>query len=619
MLTLNGPQASASGVRAARWLIALPVVMLLFHLLLWLRYGTDLPFYDDWTGYVSGDIDSLRWSKLTRATNNTMSPVGYVLDALAQRGLGGNAIAYQFLSMLTVLGGLLWLQWRLLCWVLDSPTARAAAFALCVFMLQPGTYWGEQNLAYHQALPLLFLLLALDVTFVSGLRGRILGLLSCVLGLLAGFSYISGAVAALAAGACLLLMAALGPTSDASARQARWGGAGLLAAGLLALPTQIYKTRLAAYDDVSRHMPLTWPTEPDFWIYYLGKIGRSTGTAYSYAQAEFVLALLLAALLVWTFWQLAVGFRRTGDPQARRAAYVYLPLFLVVMAYVGLVAMGRAAYRDEPLGDVLSVFKHGYARFHYFWVTLLMPWMAATAYMAYAARRRRFNRGWFNGRGSMFGLLASIFVLAGTKDIFNLPSFYQATAQRRAAEIRCIQRQLGSGEPIRCDEFGFLTDWTPAYNYAKKIDASFIKYFPVVERAVSGRVMFDWKASADREKAVLDDMIPLGDGWYQGREDPRILIQQDQAAYAKCKALNVRVKLRGQQDSVLQVFYRQQGAAEFTELSSRRQKYHANPSEPEELAFLIESTAGFEPVLRIDPAMQNDKFQLQDIRVACSL
>ena len=56
MLTLNGPQASASGVRAARWLIALPVVMLLFHLLLWLRYGTDLPFYDDWTGYVSGDI-----------------------------------------------------------------------------------------------------------------------------------------------------------------------------------------------------------------------------------------------------------------------------------------------------------------------------------------------------------------------------------------------------------------------------------------------------------------------------------------------------------------------------------------------------------------------------------
>ena len=196
MLTLNGPQASASGVRAARWLIALPVVMLLFHLLLWLRYGTDLPFYDDWTGYVSGDIDSLRWSKLTRATNNTMSPVGYVLDALAQRGLGGNAIAYQFLSMLTVLGGLLWLQWRLLCWVLDSPTARAAAFALCVFMLQPGTYWGEQNLAYHQALPLLFLLLALDVTFVSGLRGRILGLLSCVLGLLAGFSYISGAVAA---------------------------------------------------------------------------------------------------------------------------------------------------------------------------------------------------------------------------------------------------------------------------------------------------------------------------------------------------------------------------------------------------------------------------------------
>ncbi len=57
MLTLNGPQASASGVRAARWLIALPVVMLLFHLLLWLRYGTDLRAITQGRGVYAIEFD----------------------------------------------------------------------------------------------------------------------------------------------------------------------------------------------------------------------------------------------------------------------------------------------------------------------------------------------------------------------------------------------------------------------------------------------------------------------------------------------------------------------------------------------------------------------------------
>lgn len=191
----------------SRVLVALPVFSLGLAALAWLRYGIDLPWFDDWRGYFLGTIDSLKLSYLFQPMNDTMSPVGLALDALAQRFLDGNSIAYQFLSMVTVLGSLLVLQWKLLNRALDNRWQASVCFLFTLPMLQPDSYWGLENLAYFQALPLVFILWALLLLSGPGRRSAWRGPALGLLGLVAGLSYISGAFGAFAVGIASLAMA----------------------------------------------------------------------------------------------------------------------------------------------------------------------------------------------------------------------------------------------------------------------------------------------------------------------------------------------------------------------------------------------------------------------------
>src|SRR4029079_1575057 len=125
--------------------LVIPVLSLLAGAVAWLRYGIDLPFFDDWRAYIQGRSGSFDLSFLFTPENGTYYPIGKVLDAIAQRYLDGNSVAYQFLSMIIVLGSLLALQWRLLSSVMKDRLLAASAFSLTIFMLQPGSYWGHQN------------------------------------------------------------------------------------------------------------------------------------------------------------------------------------------------------------------------------------------------------------------------------------------------------------------------------------------------------------------------------------------------------------------------------------------------------------------------------------------
>ena len=109
-----------------------PVLSLFLGGLAWLRYGIDIPWFDDWRGYMDGNIHSLSLDYLFRSVNDTLAPVGFALDALAQRYLGGNSIAYQFISMISVLGGLMWLQWRLLIQSLQDKLQASVCFLLVI-------------------------------------------------------------------------------------------------------------------------------------------------------------------------------------------------------------------------------------------------------------------------------------------------------------------------------------------------------------------------------------------------------------------------------------------------------------------------------------------------------
>src|SRR3990167_1548275 len=94
--------------------IWMPIFSLTFSIISLLRYGIDLPYWDDWGPYITGNLGSLDFKYLFSKGNDTLMPVGYLLESLAFRYLSGNAIAWQFISMTSVLGLLLFLQWKLL-------------------------------------------------------------------------------------------------------------------------------------------------------------------------------------------------------------------------------------------------------------------------------------------------------------------------------------------------------------------------------------------------------------------------------------------------------------------------------------------------------------------------
>ncbi len=602
-----------------RLALALPVLMLTANLLLWLRFGTDLPFYDDWSAYARGTIESLEWRRLFQAGNNTLAPVGLALDALAQRWLDGNAIVYQSLSMLVVLGALLWLQWRLLTWAVSDVPTRCVAFAFTLPMLQARTYWGEQNLAYHQALPLVFLLAALHVIVLSRQRRTTVGVIGFVLGLLAGLSYISGAFAGLAAGSGLLLMAARGPSGPPLRQRLWYGGTGLLLAGLFTAALQVYATRIAPDTDGSRRVPLAWPHESDFWMFLLGKVGRSFGRGYDPVGVEMAFAFTLSALLLALAAVLAWGYWHRQDRAAERLATVYLPLFLIVMTYLSLVSFGRAGYRDPSIQDMTAVFQLAYLRFHFFWVTLLLPWMVAGLPWLWR-RSARALKPPSGARIWLVGVAAVGILLCLSRGVFDLATYYREAGQARAADIRCFSRQLGTGAPIRCPGSAFMADWTPAYRHARQLGASFTRYLPIVEHEPPEQWLLNWPQLPVRGHLDWHQLESVSGGAdFMAGDDPQVVFSSDdRQAFERCLVLEVQVRLRSPAASAIQVFVRPLGSAGFTEIDSQLKPVAAT-DEPVERHFVFDRPKGFEPVLRIDPVEGAGGVQLHALRTVCRL
>lgn len=606
-----------------RWLtracIALPLAMLAANLVAWLRYGTDMPFIDDWRAYRDGNADSFALARLFQVVNNTISPIGFALDTVAQRWLDGNSIAYQFLSMLLVLGALLWLQWRLIGWAIPMAAVRAVAFAATIFMLQAGSYWGEQNLAYHQALPLVFLLGTSYVVLTC--RSRMMAPAALCLCLLAGLSYISGAIAALTLGCVWILMSyAHGPDEPLSAR-VRVGGFVAAMAGLLTTSLQLYLTRVAPGSDPALRYELTWPDKPEFWVFLLGKVGRAVGRPFPALVVEFVFAVgvvfLLAASLFWLLGRLA---RRVGDSVEWRTAYVYLPLVLIVAGYLMLVALGRTSVRDPSIRSAWDVFQFAYFRFHFFWVTLLLPWTLALTVLAWSRKR--------GGRQDLVKrpivILMAMLALAAVRGLFSVNEHYADNAQFRAKEIRCLAEQLGSREPIRCPSFD-MPDWTPAYQYGRRIHASFIKYFPVVAQQPSSDVLMHWTSreagASNHATLTLNDVHAAPDGWLLGGDDPQAVFHaHDGAGFSRCQVIELSVRLRTKREDTLQVFFLKLGEKIFTENNSLRKRISETlPGRYEELRFTLDSNEGFENRLRIDPGQAGTEFQLTQVDAACRL
>ena len=83
--------------------------------------------------------------------------------------------------------------------------------------------------------------------------------------------------------------------------------------------------------------------------------------------------------------------------------------------------------------------------------------------------------------------------------------------------------------------------------------------------------------------------------------------------------MGLRLTLMSDQPTTAQVYYRPLGQEGYTEASSVRSDYQRQADGLAALEIVIDSAAGFEPALRIDPYDGEGRFRLTELQVACKL
>lgn len=615
-----------------RFLICVPVSSLALGAVAWLRHGIDLPYFDDWRGYAEGTIDSLDLAYLFRAVNDTMAPVGFALDALAQRYLDGNSLAYQFLSMLLVLGSLLLLQWKLLRKVLGSELLAALCFIFSLPMLQPGSYWGYENMAYHQALPLVFIWLALwRVLNRQENQSWMSGVALFALGLLAGFTYISGAFGVLAAALALLVFACFFMDRKDQDRvflrnDALW----FVAAGGVSVAVQVWKA-IFSYRETHERVPFALPFDGDFWWFYAGKVGRSLllePLAKNHSALAFAIVVMVCLSVIAMIAMLLIqASRRRLDKNGEKLAAACLTIFVVVAVYLAMVSAGRANYRDPGVEKGLDIFVFGFGRFHFFWATLLWPWFIAA--LVYQARRLQW---WDEGVGRAAVALIAIATLVGmtASGAFAHMQAYQVVGAWRQSIAACLMAGLQSGQGIHCQGLrppneaeGELPDSLGAFAYAWNTNASFVRYFPLAfmpAAAGYGYPFYEYRAGSEISLHQLRQMQVSPTRFEVQGNDPQIVLRMDSTEkLLNCMLLDVAIEMRSEgSPAMTQIFYTTAGSTAFSE--ERSQQQALEPVEAWQVVqFRLKSLEGFGPALRFDPANHPGEMDIRSIRAYCRL
>lgn len=581
--------------------LAVPVALVM-QLIAWLRWGIDIPFMDDWRTLYSKP-GTLELVDLFSPANDTLYPVGKFIDALMVRYFSYNSIVYQTLSMITCLGGIVALQYAILRKTASS-LVLIPAFLMCVFIMQPYSYWGSQNIAFHQAIPLLTLLGAINVT-LSGKPSSAARIASVsLLAMVGGFAYISGAFAALAAlFVSLLFFLSVDKTASRPFRDA---AIGFGVAAAVTLPAQL--SVILYFQSGHIHTQTAWalPWSWEFWTFALGLIARAMSLAVhgdpvvfsAIAAVCFVLAI--AAITVHLTQKVIL---KTLPREDLPRTYALLVTVAVIACYVCLVSAGRSGLGAMPELGWSNYFSRGGGRFHFFWVTLLFP-IAAAAILAHAFPRVA------KSPLSISLLCVAILAHAFTSGAFSYDAaFKEATDGWQRPGLLCLQQRVVNNEPVVCPSL-YPGDITMAVNNAKAWNTSFARLLDFPADVVGTPVPFTIENVAG---GAL--MGKTADGLtLRGALDPQVYLKLEPAVIESgCPTLHLYGVVLSETIDIAELFYIPRGE---TSYKSENRASAVIPSDKLEIS--VSNVAGFEPMLRLDPGASEQTYRLSDLIVTCT-
>jgi hypothetical protein len=593
---------------------ALPFAALALMTLALAREGFDLPFLDDWRDYAASTTGTYSPSYLFRPSNDTMYPVGKLLDSIFLDAFDGNTLIYQLISMPIVLGAMLVLISKLLRATIEDRVLAACAFVATLLMLQQGSYWGRQYLAYHQAIPLLCLLGVLHVALVSNWRpiSRIMAIFG--LGLVAGGSYISGAFAGLGM-ACVFTAVGLIRLHRQDVLRA---GLALGTASIVTVTAQAYVIVVVQHGQSHAGAPWGSPLSLDFWLFTLGIIGRSLALPPHYPIASLlaVAALTFAAIAIIArmIWRLSA--HHPMDRLTEDRLIVSVSLAIAIAVYLVMVAAGRSTMRTAALNTAVEIFQLGFVRFHFFWITLIWPWLLAALLVTSS---ERMGRSAARATGAIVALpLAVGITISGA---MNYRDGFAASAAIKIAGMHCIQNGLIASEVMVCPEL-YPNRLNIAYADAAEAGASFVRAAPPTLRRhnpsprqlLFGPTMFGPQKVAVEQTANATwrgNAVTLAT-----QSDARIKITVGRPKrMARCRLLDVSMRFMGQPGQTARLSYKAPGAAAFSEAVS--QPFVGNGVSP--TTFTVSSRSGFADTLQLGPIGSAGEVGVADFTVRCLL
>lgn len=605
--------------RAIFLLMAIPFLCVAWGAVVWIQYGIDFPWYDDWRGYQNGNIQSLHLAYLFTPTNDTLSPVGLALDAIFQRVISGNSIVYQLVSMLVVLISILILQLSMLRRIFERDRHVILCFLFTLPMLQPGSYWGGQNLAYHQVLPLLFFMLAIWFVFFSGIRNFARQFLLVVLGLLSGFSYISGAFAFLVGGLFLLIFSYW--LMGGNKRNVFVCSVSMLSAGIVASSIQLMYA-FGSFGSTHSQISIAYPTQFNFWMYLLGKLGRSLLLPVHHpwlALSTTLLAVIVIFLLV-AFVFKNMAFVGRDENNHYQAGFIFLTLFAVLGSYIMIVAAGRANYYSKEGEFFLTAFIAGFDRFHFFWLTILWPWVVAVL-IKYSPKISNAT----NGRGFYIAAIVCLGVMSGS-NLWRHGAWHEMALQIRKPVYDCFAKSLNDSKAIRCErllpysEENGIKDATPAYLHAVKINASFLRYLPRIDDlSRSSALVPFFVIDGIKDKLAFEDLARNDDGSLVAVGDfPKIIFRELPAKILeKCTRLDVVFESNAETDQYFQLFFQEYGRRGYQEIHSKKTMLLPDENSVRKGEFRLVDVKGFASEMRLDVPKNINKFKIDKIKFYC--
>jgi hypothetical protein len=602
--------------------IAAPIVSLGLNLVSWLRYGLDLPFLDDWTDYFFQRAISLQFSHLFARGNDTLYPVGRALDVAAQYTLGGNGVAYQFFSMLILLGGILYLQWKLLYLATSDWFVAACAFAFSVLITEPYTYWGLQNEAYIQGVPILCIMATVYIALKPGSNSRAKVVLAALLTLIGGLSYISGAAASIGVAAILILFA-VKDNEEPRRSHLFLVGATTIIVGAVCLLIQSLDIILYQGGGLHRKDAFwSFPFEADYWLFMLGKIGRALGLPHTNPRAVFPIACIVAigaAVLFMIFIIMLMRNRLQGRNYT--LGLVFCTISIAAFICLNLVSAGRAKLRPPNVQSPLEVFAFGFEnRFHFFWATPV--WALGVAAILSALLGVR----WISSRRWLLAVAPLIFLpLSIAEGAWNNAADYRGIADWRTREFVCLQAQIDRGEGIKCPDV-FPLDLAKAYVYARSIDASFVRYLPIRPRQMGLQPPDSvWRLSTAAPDSIQTINAEVerntnGSLTFKNKGGAALIFDADNPTiYKNCVVLQVSATIKTDRLNYAVFFFKESGQADFDAAHLRSQIVAQNGETTTTVDFLVDSLTGFSDHFRLNPVAGTQPFSIGEIEVSCRL